>query len=387
MSLNPEVEIIRRDEAGPLLQPKAITAVAPLNHALLLTCTTVGIAATAYAELLPGSFAQVLGWACLLGWVGGLAMLLYLTGTALRPADTIEGRMRAALRAVKENRSFATIVLLMVAGAAFSSYSRLIRERQGAEALARVEAHTGVAAAEASKAASAALEGQQTSAEILRRVSSEKTPQERLQALGVVMTDAGLCEAAMNARPVVLTLMAQESIHPGTLVQNGQFCLERVLREGPLQPRDWDQVLTAVAARSHELNRAYEAEAEVDIPKLDRLLETLHLAESSKHTRGWKPIVVEVQATPLMWTVWSGNAEASKALLRHGAGAQALSSISVVAAGGGVVRVKLTPASEAQRLGLSQQHGMPPDAAVKPTFEGSAQLRVKAGTAREANEQ
>lgn len=164
----------------------------------------------------------------------------------------------------------------------------------------------------------------------------------------------GLCKAAQKGDLDALRRLAPQraAAQPALVLDGERFCLEGALA-GRAAKLDLAAVLGEIKPPAAELNRVYASSTGMtarDVPQAEALARAAGQRAVSLYAGG-----SVVEATPLMWAVWSGDLPAVQALLALGADPN-LASIVPVQVGSqtmadhGVVRISVTPLFEAHRL-------------------------------------
>lgn len=186
------------------------------------------------------------------------------------------------------------------------------------------------------------------------------SPTDTLAQRGYKASADGVCRAVSKGDVEALRLMAQAGVTQRTLVVDGdRFCLE-----GPLAGRagkvDIAALLEQVQPAPTELNRAYASTTGMtarDVPQAEALARAAGQRAIDLYAGG-----AAVEATPLMWAVWSGNADAVQSLLARGVDPNLPSVVPVLIGGSSMqlgqqtmvtketVRISVTPLFEAHRL-------------------------------------
>lgn len=179
-------------------------------------------------------------------------------------------------------------------------------------------------------------------------------PAELLSQRGYKLEPQAACKAAGRGDIEALRLLAQAGQTQRSLVADGErFCLEGVLagRAGKI---DLAALLDEVKPPKAEFNRVYASSTGMtarDVPQADALARAAGHRAVDLYAGG-----SVVEATPLMWAVWSGDLVAVQALLAHGADPNlaAVVPMKVGQATPGLVRVTTSPLFEAHRLQHAQ---------------------------------
>ena len=179
---------------------------------------------------------------------------------------------------------------------------------------------------------------------------SDTPAAEVLSQRGYKLEPQAACKAAGRGDVEALRLLAQAGQTQRSLVADGdRFCLEGVLA-GRAGKVDVAAVLHEVKPAKAEFNRVYASSTGMtarDVPQ----------AESLARAAGHRAVDLYaggsvVEATPLMWAVWSNDLDAVQALLAHGADPNLAASVPMRVNGAlqGLVRVNTSPLFEAHRL-------------------------------------
>jgi hypothetical protein len=196
---------------------------------------------------------------------------------------------------------------------------------------------------------------------------SGEAPSATLAQRGYQADARGTCKAAGKNDLDALKLLAQAGPAARSLVLDGErFCLEAALI-GRANPKvDVAAVLEQLKPAKAEFNRVYASSTGMtarDVPQA----ETLARAAGQRATDFYADGAV-VEASPLMWAVWSGDLASVQAMLSQGADPNlaAVVPVRVAAGSSGLVRIRTTPLFEAHRLKQAQiakllsRHGAKP---------------------------
>jgi hypothetical protein len=198
-------------------------------------------------------------------------------------------------------------------------------------------------------------------------------PVETLSQRGYKLEPQAACKAAGRGDVEALRLLAQAGQTKRSLVADGErFCLEGALagRSGKV---DVAAVLDEIKPVRAEFNRVYASSLGMtarDVPQAEALGRAAGHRAVDLYAGG-----AVVEATPLMWAVWSNDLEAVQALLAHGADPNLAATVPmrVDGAAQGLVRVSTSPLFEAHRLQRPQiaqalaRHGARPHVASSAT--------------------
>jgi hypothetical protein len=175
-------------------------------------------------------------------------------------------------------------------------------------------------------------------------------PVETLSQRGYKLEPQAACKAAGRGDVEALRLLAQAGQTKRSLVADGErFCLEGALagRSGKV---DVAAVLDEIKPVRAEFNRVYASSLGMtarDVPQAEALGRAAGHRAVDLYAGG-----AVVEATPLMWAVWSNDLDAVQALLAHGADPNLAATVPmrVDGAAQGLVRVSTSPLFEAHRL-------------------------------------
>lgn len=175
-------------------------------------------------------------------------------------------------------------------------------------------------------------------------------PVETLSQRGYKLEPQAACKAAGRGDVEALRLLAQAGQTQRSLVADGErFCLEGALagRSGKV---DVAAVLDEIKPVRAEFNRVYASSLGMtarDVPQAEALGRAAGHRAVDLYAGG-----AVVEATPLMWAVWSNDLDAVQALLAHGADPNLAATVPmrVDGAAQGLVRVSTSPLFEAHRL-------------------------------------
>jgi hypothetical protein len=198
-------------------------------------------------------------------------------------------------------------------------------------------------------------------------------PVETLSQRGYKLEPQAACKAAGRGDVEALRLLAQAGQTKRSLVADGErFCLEGALagRSGKV---DVAAVLDELKPGKTEFNRVYASSLGMtarDVPQAEALGRAAGHRAVDLYAGG-----AVVEATPLMWAVWSNDLDAVQALLAHGADPNLAATVPmrVDGAAQGLVRVSTSPLFEAHRLQRPQiaqalaRHGARPHIASSAT--------------------
>lgn len=198
-------------------------------------------------------------------------------------------------------------------------------------------------------------------------------PVETLSQRGYKLEPQAACKAAGRGDVEALRLLAQAGQTKRSLVADGErFCLEGALagRSGKV---DVAAVLDELKPVRAEFNRVYASSLGMtarDVPQAEALGRAAGHRAVDLYAGG-----AVVEATPLMWAVWSNDLDAVQALLAHGADPNLAATVPmrVDGAAQGLVRVSTSPLFEAHRLQRPQiaqalaRHGARPHIASSAT--------------------
>jgi hypothetical protein len=198
-------------------------------------------------------------------------------------------------------------------------------------------------------------------------------PVETLSQRGYKLEPQAACKAAGRGDVEALRLLAQAGQTKRSLVADGErFCLEGALagRSGKV---DVAAVLDEIKPVGAEFNRVYASSLGMtarDVPQAEALGRAAGHRAVDLYAGG-----AVVEATPLMWAVWSNDLDAVQALLAHGADPNLAATVPmrVDGAAQGLVRVSTSPLFEAHRLQRPQiaqalaRHGARPHIASSAT--------------------
>jgi hypothetical protein len=198
-------------------------------------------------------------------------------------------------------------------------------------------------------------------------------PVETLSQRGYKLEPQAACKAAGRGDVEALRLLAQAGQTKRSLVADGErFCLEGALagRSGKV---DVAAVLDEIKPVRAEFNRVYASSLGMtarDVPQAEALGRAAGHRAVDLYAGG-----AVVEATPLMWAVWSNDLDAVQALLAHGADPNLASTVPmrVTGAAQDLVRVSTSPLFEAHRLQRPQiaqalaRHGARPHIASSAT--------------------
>jgi Ankyrin repeat len=189
-------------------------------------------------------------------------------------------------------------------------------------------------------------------------------PTQALAKLGYKPGAEGACQAAGKGDVAALKLMAQAGQAARSLVIDGdRLCVERALA-GRAGKVDVAAVIGEIKPVAAELNRAYASATGMtarDVPQAEMLTRAAGHRGDDFYAGG-----KVIEATPLMWAVWSGDAAAVQSLLDHGADPNVPSRVPVqvhsgqsaagarAVTGGSLVHISATPLFEAHRLQKTQ---------------------------------
>lgn len=311
------------------------TGVVVINNLALLSCTCVSVGLTLVSDLWPGSASTAAGWVAVLGWVLSVLLALFLAGRSQGEASVLRS-LRKGLSMTRSHASFAALVLLLSAGAAFSAWSRTKAEPGGVlasivPALAQIQEDTSV---------------------IRAAVTREVTPAEQLSRLGFSMSTPDICRALSEGQTQAWHLMQQAGLPAApvsTSVGGGQHatCIEEALLSQTPRHGHWEEMLSKLPNSHRELDRLYlsqmlngQQQGPLDIVALAR-------------AAGTRPpdYIVYTSASLLMYAVWGGNLDAVRGLLAAGANPSAGAKIEMMTAGTPQPRaLTVTAMAEAQRL-------------------------------------
>jgi hypothetical protein len=175
-------------------------------------------------------------------------------------------------------------------------------------------------------------------------------PAETLSQRGYKLEPQAACKAAGRGDVEALRLLAQAGQTQRSLVADGErFCLEGVLA-GRAGKVDVAAVLEELRPVKTEFNRVYASSLGMtarDVPQAEALGRAAGHRAVDLYAGG-----AVVEATPLMWAVWSNDLDAVQALLAHGADPNLASTVPmrVTGAAQDLVRVSTSPLFEAHRL-------------------------------------
>lgn len=180
---------------------------------------------------------------------------------------------------------------------------------------------------------------------------SDAPAAEALSQRGYRLEPQAACKAAGRGDVEALRLLAQAGQTQRSLVVDGdRFCLEGALA-GRAGKVDVAAVLDEVKPAKGEFNRVYASSTGMtarDVPQAEALARAAGHRAVDLYAGG-----AVVEATPLMWAVWSGDLDAVQALLSHGADPNLASKVPMKvnsAQQHGLVRVTTSPLFEAHRL-------------------------------------
>lgn len=393
--------------SGPAhLAPVAQREFGPLNASVLLSGSVVGTVATLATDVFGTALPAAVPLACAAGWLLAIVLSLTLLGHGAEvsveasAASKYFACLRYGLRSARAHWRYALVLALMAAMAAYAVYARVRRDeggvlravlqtqgliRQESEATrASVETLGGKvdAAREASERTLSAAQRTANDVAALRKASEDKTPRERLAALGYKLGPESAVDALSRGDAQVLTLMRAAGVKPIPTSYMSVSGIERLvldpsadvgatLKAADLHGADLDTPLRPMSLRSGELV----------IPDIEQLLATQGI-ETGGFDRmktpgqtfvlsvaGHGPLLSDVMVTPLLIAVWRGRLDAVKALVAQGASPRAKGMLSLTAyraeprkpgepidAGNGLNSVgrqeaiEVTPLGETQRL-------------------------------------
>jgi len=268
-----------------------------------------------------------------------------------RPEGTLKGRARAARRLFTPTLGYN---LSQSPANKWEAQTRAARR----SAMSMTRMTTGPAAALAAAMLMTMLPG---------CGSDAAPPAELLSRRGYQLEPQAACKAAGRGDVEALRLLAQAGQTPLSLVVDGdRFCLESVL-VGRTAKVDLAAVLDAVKPAKGEFNRVYASSTGMtarDVPQAETLARAAGHRAVDLYAGG-----AVVEATPLMWAVWSDDLDAVQALLAHGADPNLASTVPMrvnSAQQQALVRVTTSPLFEAHRLQRPQiakllaKHGAKP---------------------------
>jgi len=173
---------------------------------------------------------------------------------------------------------------------------------------------------------------------------------------GYAIDAKGVCRALGQGDLDALRLLEQSGAKLTTLVIDGdRFCLEAPLA-GKAPKVDLAALFALVKPSRAELNRVYASATGMtarDVPQAEALARAAGQRAVNLYAGG-----KVVEATPLMWAIWSNDSAATEQLLRQGADPNLAARVPVhVGAAAGVqtareeaVNINTTPLFEAHRL-------------------------------------
>ena len=313
------------------------TGLGAINNTGLATCTLVGAGLSVYADLSQGRLPEFAGYVALVAWLVSLMLALYLAG---RAADT-QGFYQSILRGAnlaRNNIGFTAVVLLITAGAAFTVWSRAVADRGGV--IATLVSNIG--------------QLKQDTAEIKAVVTRAIPPAEALTRLGYTTSAEDVCRAIKLGELDALALMVKMGVTsaPMSVPRGGgmyTLCIESLLLAADSHPKlvEIDTILPVLAA---DLNRLHGSELlgwnAAGPIRLAPLLKAAGVAPAPQ------ALLMDVQASALMFAVWGDNLGALQSLLKLAADPNQGAKLSVLD-GINVYSLHLTPLVEARRLGRS----------------------------------
>jgi Ankyrin repeat len=201
----------------------------------------------------------------------------------------------------------------------------------------------------------------------LAACGSGEAPTQALAQRGYQADAHSTCKAAAKGDMDALKLLSQVGPAAQSLVLDGErFCLEAALTGRHPTKLDVAAVLGHVQPTKAEFNRVYASSVGMtarDVPQADVLARAAGQRATDLYADG-----AVVEATPLMWAVWSGDLASVQVMLSQGADPNlaAIVPVRVAAGSAGLVRIRTTPLFEAHRLNQVQiaklltQHGAKP---------------------------
>ena len=304
----------------------------PINSTTLLTCTVVSAVLSLYAEL-PGTRSpRTVGYLAIAAWLAGLTLTLFLAGRSTGAVGLRTCVTRGAVMA-RGNLRFTCVVLLLMGGAALTTWSRVSSERS----------------------AKAGLRELQMDASVIRAaVTRDVPPAEALARLGFTSSFDDVCRAFNTGNSAALTLIAKTGVKSASVSQPlgaGQYalCIEPLLLAAE-QGRDIKSMLAILPIAPPDLSRLHVSQqlgvldsGPISLPPLIKAAG----AGADKKAR-----LMHVFASPLMFAVWADNAYATQALLKAGADPNQGARLGVMPANDVLNNYSLTvtPLAEARRL-------------------------------------
>lgn len=320
-------------------QPEAFgeatkSGLSAINGAALVTCTVVSAVLSLYAEL-PGSAApELVGYLVIAAWLTGLTLVLFLAG---RSAGSTGFRASVANGAVmaRGNLGFTVVVLMLMAGAALTVWSRANSERGSRADLGEVR-----------KDASA----------IKAAVTRELPPAEALARLGFTSSFDDVCRALNAGNTEALKLIAKNGLKSASVSQplgGGQYalCIEPLLLAADKQA-NIEAMLMILPIAPRDLNRLHVSQ---QLGVLDPGPIALQpLIKAARVAPDAKAQLMHVFASALMFAVWADNLAATQALLKAGADPNQGAKLGVMGPSVNLYTLTVTPLAEARRLGQTR---------------------------------
>lgn len=173
---------------------------------------------------------------------------------------------------------------------------------------------------------------------------------------GYAIDAKGVCKAIGQGDVEALRLLDQAGAKATTLVIDGErFCLEAALA-GKAPKVDLAALFAQVKAPRDEINRVYASATGMtarDVPQAEALARAAGQRAVNLYAGG-----KVVEATPLMWAIWSDDSAAAEQLLRQGADPNLAARVPVHVGTAGApsltreeaVNISTTPLFEAHRL-------------------------------------
>jgi hypothetical protein len=173
---------------------------------------------------------------------------------------------------------------------------------------------------------------------------------------GYAVDAASVCRAIGHGDVEALRLLEQSGAKVASLVIDGErFCLEAALA-GKAPKVDLAALFSQVRAPRDEINRVYPSATGMtarDVPQADALARAAGQRAVNLYAGG-----KVVEATPLMWAIWSNDSAAAEQLLRQGADPNLAARVPVHIGAAGTqslvreeaVTIRTTPLFEAHRL-------------------------------------